>query len=376
MIRSKWFNQIPGGISIHAWFTGVRLTEQRRQAVVVAQRVAAVALDAVGEQRRVIPVEQVALQPRAPLGVPVHGDHVGEIVGADPAAPAVPVEHASPAHSAPRQQKIPGVRVAVDDRDVVALEARGQSRRLVEQPQIEVAALLRKPVAESFAKPGEGLGESAEELRVRRGADPFDEPGIVPPGRMQARQCGDDSLALRRVGWHRRFCREHVRRAEILQQQVPALRCLVILRLEAARHGALRHPRGNAAVEFDFPLSRNREGLEPIWMTRLQDQVRRGVIRSTLIGEAQANDLRQDRVLRAFDRGLAHTAGAGQHTGRAQRLGQMLRVGGWMNRRHAMSPLLATLSSGTLGAHDRTCRPCESGDRYGVTGGCPSLRAL
>src|SRR6266852_5676046 len=97
------------------------------QPVVSPERVEVIAPHAARDEGGMISREARPLQPTPALRIPMHRHHVGEIVGADVDAPAIPVEESDlVAVRVSRVKGVPGVGVAVDDREVAVRSIAGQ----------------------------------------------------------------------------------------------------------------------------------------------------------------------------------------------------------------------------------------------------------
>ena len=158
------------------------------------------------------------------------------------------------------------------------------------------------------------------------GADRDAQAPIVPPRGMEAGQRSHDGLALRHGGWQRPF-RGHCvrRRAHILQHEMPGFAFLVPRGVEAAGHEALRHQRGDLAIEGDFLSAGDALGVRLPGHPGLEDHRARGRAVIGLIGQAQPQDARRHRREGVFDVDLADPA-VGQRAGAAKRVGEMLGV--------------------------------------------------
>src|SRR4029079_11626472 len=123
-------------------------------------------------------------------------------------APGVPIEDAYIIAAVARQEAVPDMRIAVDEREMaVRVVALRQARRRLEETLIEITAFGRQPVAKLIAKEAELVPSVGDVLRglVLGGpySDRFAEPRVVPPGRVEARIGLQDALALRHGRRHR-----------------------------------------------------------------------------------------------------------------------------------------------------------------------------
>ena len=98
--------------------------------------------------------------------------------------------------------------------------------------------------------------KALQSLGVGGGIDPCADGDaqtpIVPPRGIEACQCPQDGLALRHLRRQRPRRGGCVRLAQILEHEVPGFGVLIPCSVEAARHEARRHQRGDLAIEGDF----------------------------------------------------------------------------------------------------------------------------
>ena len=143
-------------------------------------------------------IEQVTLIAPPVVGKPMQRHHVGEIVGGDINAPGGPVEEAHIVTAVARQEHVPDMRVAVEERHVaVCVVARVQTMPFLDQPLIDSATLGGQPVTDAIGKAGEFFRELSN-LRIVRFEPSADRrTRVVPQRGVKPRPRRDDRLALR-----------------------------------------------------------------------------------------------------------------------------------------------------------------------------------
>jgi hypothetical protein len=127
--------------------------------------------------------------------------HVGEVVGRDTKTPAVPIEETYVGPAVARQETVPDMRVAVNDRHCTPAQgALDEARRPIEQQRIKVPSLSRRAIAEPVLELSDLVRDLSQividRLPVAPIADRGAETRIVPSVRMERRPGAKDGLAL------------------------------------------------------------------------------------------------------------------------------------------------------------------------------------
>jgi hypothetical protein len=209
-----------------------------------------------------IVIEQRLLEPLPAIRVPEHRHHIGEIVGRGADAPILPIQQSRGlVATRPRQEEIPGMRVAMDDGQVTPrIVTREQLGRTFEKPRIKCAPLGRQYFGIALGEAFNGSGEFAEPDGVVGPPSQCDaEARIIPAHPVNASECPHHLLAMRHRRRQRPLGRDEMRVGEVFEREMPCPIVRRVDRLEAARHQALRQGRSNVAVEGDLvrvPVSR------------------------------------------------------------------------------------------------------------------------
>ena len=295
-IRSRWLHQMSAGSLAERWNTGTASSPHDGEPVIVAEGVEAVASNTGIHERFVVMAQQRIFQAAATIRVPVHGHHVGEVIGGRGQAPIVPIDEAHVAGR--RTERVPDVRIAVHEGEIppravtVRQPVPGRDRTLVDPP-----AFRGQPIAEVIGEGGETSLVAVEPFRQRaidEGPDRPPEVRVVPEGRVQPRIDLDDATALRVRGGHRPFGDHRVRLGKILEEELEAARGVVPDRSIAAGHQAGGKIGSDVPVVGDLPLPDDvKLGREPR-ARRLQEEARRRR-RGMRITHFQPEDLRQCR---------------------------------------------------------------------------------
>src|SRR5882724_7795464 len=164
-----------------------------------------------------VALQELRLQPRAPLWIPVHRHHLGEVRNAAPHAPAVPVNKADAGTGTITWiEEVPNVGIAVGEW-VRRLETRGrvQTFSRVEHTRIDRSCARPETVAERHCEAFVAFTIVRCNLRQRRRVEERahlpTEARVAPPERVEARPRVDDSLARRDARWKRPLGENHVR---------------------------------------------------------------------------------------------------------------------------------------------------------------------
>src|SRR5580704_4402284 len=273
-----------------------------------------------GLQLVVIEVQEPALHQAATVGIPMNRHHVREIFGRDAEAPAIPVEQPHIASAVARQETVPNMCVAVNDRhSTPAVGALHKARRAIEQQFVKLLSRWRQAIAEPLLElchfAPEPLQKLIDGLGVTPASDRLAEARVVPPMRMEPRPGAKDDLALAESRRQRPSRNDLMRIPEVFEKEPPIVRLGVPLRLETPRQDTRRRCGGDLGVELDLLPSGVPASFEAFRQSRLEDERRRRARSSAFVSKAHSNDTRENsrsRVLRlnCADAAFAEDSGA------------------------------------------------------------------
>src|SRR2546422_2790220 len=148
-----------------------------------------------------VALDELRLQPRAPLRIPVHRHHIGEVRNAAPHAPAIPVNEADAGTGTITWiEEVPNVGIAVGECvDRVETRGRVQTFSRVEHTRIDRSGARPETVAERHGEAFVAFTilrcNLPQRRRVEERAHLPTEPRVAPPERMEDRPRVDDPLA-------------------------------------------------------------------------------------------------------------------------------------------------------------------------------------
>ena len=125
--------------------------------------------------------------------------HIGEIVGADVDASAVPIEKSNAVTTILRGGSNSIVRISLHDGDIeVRVATLAQFRSAIDRSSVEITPIRRQYVADTIEEPRDRGIEGFRLVVIGRkpSSDLGPKVEIVPPLRAKARPCVDDLLAL------------------------------------------------------------------------------------------------------------------------------------------------------------------------------------
>lgn len=114
-----------------------------------------------------------------------------------------------------------------------------------------------------------------------------------------------------------------MRGAQIFEQEMPAVRLGIPLRVEALHQPAAIHSR-HLTIERDLPAPGIPAGSHAIRVGGLQNERARRAIRRAGVAQLEPNDAGQNGVACVLHHDVAN-APLGEHAGTAKRVGQMCR---------------------------------------------------
>ena len=207
--------------------------------------------------------------------------------------------------------------------------ARKQARRGVDHTAIEIAPFAWEAVTHAIDEGGEMRRKDLQSLGVGSvidpGADGNAQARIVPPRGIEAGQRPQDGLALRHGRRQRPRRGRCMRFAQILENEVPGLGCLIPRGVEAARHKTRRRKRRDLAIEGYFLAAGGMDVARRPGQPCLEDHGARRRAVGDLVGQAQPQDAGHDGRVGVLHIDIADAAAA-QRAGAAKRIGEMLGV--------------------------------------------------
>jgi len=204
--------------------------------------------------------------------------------------------------------------------------ARQHWQRRGKKALVEHAPLGRQAIAHEVAEAAPAILQELQALPRRRLVEQFadrdTQPLVVPPGRVEAGEHGDDGTAQGLGRGQRPFRGDHVGVGEVLQQEMPVLALFGVVAVghqpgrSRGRHVSVK--RHLAAARYQRPAGARH------W--QLEDQRRRRAVGGAFVGEPEAHDARQHHVACRIGHDFAH-ATIGQDAVAAQDGGEMRSVG-------------------------------------------------
>jgi hypothetical protein len=168
-------------------------------------------------------------------------------------APRVPIKDSDIVPAVPpRQEDIPDMRIAVNDRAIsMRVMALVEVRPRVDQlfTDYDGRAVADHPLDRRSAR---SAGQTSGVTGRRPSADPNAKAWVVPPQRRKLRSRSYDTLGLRHRRRQRPTCGDKMRVREVFEQKMPRVCAYVPEGFKAAREETRRRCDGNLRVERDF----------------------------------------------------------------------------------------------------------------------------